>query len=347
MKKLASLLVVASMLTGVLVGCGSGNNTPVKSAEVTSKAGDTEVAAGVEPIVLKAAHAISEQTSYHKGMEKFKEEVEKRTEGKIKIELYPNGQLGNERDAVEGMQLGTIDITLVAAAVLTSFAPDMAVLDYPFAFDDAAHARRFMASSAGDKFKEQLKAQQFNVLGYFENGFRNVYSVKPIRSIEDFKGVKIRTMENEIHMAAFNKLGAIATPMASGEVFAGLQQKTIDAAENASEDVITRSFHEVVTSLTRTGHVYGFLGLGISDMALAKIPADLVPAIEEAGKIASEYQAELITQSNTDAERDLPGYGVEVYDIDREALAKATQEEIKSKFSFNKAVFAEIENTRQ
>jgi len=147
--------------------------------------------------------------------------------------------------------------------------------------------------------------------------------MRPVQKLEDFKGLKIRTMENEFQIAAFNALGAIATPMAYGDVFTGLQQGTIDAAENANANVLAQNFYEITKNITRTEHLFTFIAISISDKAWNKIPEDLRPAFAAAVKAGCVAQRQYLLDANTEAEKELVAKGVTFYDIDKASLKAA------------------------
>lgn len=292
------------MASAALSGCGAGG----------SAGGDDEV------IRLKFGIVNSDSSNYYFGCQAIAEEVREATDGKIEITIYPSGQLGNERDLYEGAQLGSIDMFYAANAVMSSFIPEMSVLDQPFLFEDADEAHRVIDGKLGDLIAEKAEVQGIHIVGWMESGFRNVFANRPIQTVDDFEGLKIRTMENSMHMELFNSLGTMATPMASGDVFTGLQQKTIDAAENAVSDVLFNKYYEVTKNITYTQHLFVFMGVGLSDRAWDKIPDDLKPAFTEAVKRGCATQRQLLVEANEAAEKELKELGVQFYEIDREAL---------------------------
>lgn len=319
-RKLGFILATAVAISG-LVGCGGGTDAPAIPSESTVSAG----AASGDVIQLKLGLVDPEGSNYHQGALAIAEEVEKATDGKISITVYAGGQLGNERDMYEGAQLGSIDICTVASAVMTSFVPEMAVLDQPFLFSNADEAHRVIDGRLGELIADKTAAQGVHMVGWMESGFRNVFSVKPISTIEDFKGVKIRTMENDIHMAAFNALGAIATPMASGEQFTALQQHTIDAAENATANVLANNYYEITKDITNTNHLFVFIGVGVSDKAWNRIPDDLKESFVAGVKAGCDRQRQYLADANVAAESELADKGVTFHDIDKEDLKAVVQ----------------------
>lgn len=299
----AGMLAAGALLAAALTGCSAGGDS-----------GQDDV------IRLKFGIVNSDTTNYYLGCEAIADEVRKATDGRIEITVYPSGQLGNERDLYEGAQLGSIDMFYAANAVMSSFIPEMAVLDQPFLFEDADEAHRVIDGKLGDLIVEKAEEQGIHIVGWMESGFRNVFSTRPVQSSDDFAGLKIRTMENSMHMQLFNSLGAMATPMASGDVFTGLQQKTIDAAENAVSDVLANKFYEVTKNITYTNHLFVFMGVGVSDRAWDKIPDDLKDVFAEAVKRGCDTQRQLLVEANEAAEQELTTLGVQFYEIDRQSL---------------------------
>jgi tripartite ATP-independent transporter DctP family solute receptor len=282
-----------------------------------------------DSMTIKLGMVDPDGSNYHKGALAIAEEVDKATNGRVKIEVFPGSQLGNERDMYEGAQMGTIEMFVAANAVMTNFIPEMIVLDQPFLFANADQAHRVIDGKLGNLINQKILAQGLRVAGWMESGFRNVFSSRPVATIDDFKGLKIRTMENKLHMAAFNGLGAIATPMASGEVFTALQQKTIDAAENAIANVIANRYYEITKNITFTNHVFVFMGVIVSDKTWQRIPADLREAFAAAVKAGCDRQRQLLVEANTAAEKDLRGMGVKFFEIPQEQLAAKVEPAIR------------------
>jgi tripartite ATP-independent transporter DctP family solute receptor len=274
-----------------------------------------------DTVTIKLGMVDPDGSNYHKGALGIAEEVEKATNGRVKIQVFPGSQLGNERDMYEGAQMGTIEMFVAANAVMTNFIPEMIVLDQPFLFANADQAHRVIDGKLGGLINQKIQAQGLRVVGWMESGFRNVFSSRPVATIDDFKGLKIRTMENKLHMAAFNGLGAIATPMASGEVFTALQQKTIDAAENAIANVIANRYYEITKNITFTNHVFVFMGVIISDKTWQRIPADLRDAFSAAVKAGCNRQRQMLVDANMSAEKELRGMGVKFFEIPADQLA--------------------------
>lgn len=201
--------------------------------------------------------SVPQNSHYGVAVDKFAEEVEKRTEGRYKIQNFYASALGNEREAIEAVQLGTLDLVLTSTGPVPNFVPDLAILDIPFLFRDYDHARSTLDGPVGQELLTKFEPVGIKALAWAENGFRHMTnSQRSVRSPEDLKGLKMRTMENPIHMEAYKGFGIIPTPMAISEVFTALQQGTVDGQENPVSVIQAWKFDQVQKHLTLTGHVY-------------------------------------------------------------------------------------------
>jgi tripartite ATP-independent periplasmic transporter solute receptor, DctP family len=202
---------------------------------------------GAEPVVvLKAGHAVDPSHPYHRGLVEFARLIENRTNGKYRIDLYPSAQLGNERDMIEGLQLGTLDLVVTSTGPVSNFVPRMGVVDLPYLFKNRQHAYTVLDGPIGESLLEGFKGNGIVGLAFWENGFRCLTnSRRPIKTPEDVKGLKIRTMEN---IATFKCLGASPTPMAWSEVFTSLQQGVLDGQENPISIIYHQRIYEVQKS---------------------------------------------------------------------------------------------------
>jgi tripartite ATP-independent transporter DctP family solute receptor len=227
-------------------------------------------------VVLKLGHAVAPEHPYHLGAVRYSDLVAQRTKNKVKIEVYPSTQLGNERDMVEGLQLGTIDLVVTSTGPLGGFVPRMFVVDLPFLFRDREHAYKVLDGPIGRELLDAFSAKGIKGLAFWENGFRQITnSVRPIEKPEDLRGIKIRTMENKVHLSAFKAFGASPTPMAWSEVYTALQQKTIDAQENPIAIIYFQKIYEVQKYLALTGHFYSPTPLLMSLKAFNNLPKNI------------------------------------------------------------------------
>ena len=189
---------------------------------------------------------------------------------------------------------------------------------------DFAHA--VVDGEVGDKIAEACLAQQgIRLLGWYDTGFRNIYSTMSLNSIEELQGLKIRTMQSDLHTATFEALGCLPTPMSSSEVYTSLSQGTIDAAENCDSYVMNQSLYEVCPYIINTGHFYGFCVIMMAESVFQSLTEEQQQIILDAADNSVAYQREVMAQQNTDAVDFLKEKGVEFIDLDRDALKEAVQ----------------------
>ena len=207
--------------------------------------------------MLRINIALAQNSHYGVAIDTLAREVERRTDGRYKVQTFYSSALGAERESVEGVQLGTLDLTLTSTGPLPNFVPDVAILDIPFLFRDYAHARAVLDGPIGQELLTKFQAKGMVGLAWAENGFRHMTNSKrPVNVPEDLKGLKMRTMENPIHIEAYRQFGILPTPMAFTEVFTALQQGTVDGQENPLSVITAAKLDQVQKYLSLTGHVY-------------------------------------------------------------------------------------------
>jgi tripartite ATP-independent transporter DctP family solute receptor len=275
-------------------------------------------------VVLKAGHVLAPVHPYHVGMEKFAELVAAKTNGEVKVEVFHSSQLGNERELVEALQMGTTDICLISTAPMAGFSKDFLVYDLPYLFTSPAQAYAILDGPIGQATMEGIKKADLIGLGFWENGFRNITNSKlEIKTPADLKGLKIRTMENKIHMATFRALGADPTPIASGEVFTALQQQTVDGQENPLTGIFTSKYYEVQKYLSLTEHFYSPAPLIIGLEAWNKLNADQQKAVQAAADEAKAFQRELNQKEVAQSQKELEAKGMVISTVDKAAWKAA------------------------
>jgi tripartite ATP-independent transporter DctP family solute receptor len=215
---------------------------------------------------LKLAVVTPSHHAYAVGAGEFARLVKKGTNGEVIIKVYPSGQLGKgERELLEGLQLGTIDLAVTATGPVSNFSPNMGVVDLPFLFTSPEHVDEVLDGPVGRALLDGLESAGIKGLSFFENGFRNfTNSRRPLKKPEDFEGLKFRTMENPVHLASVRQLGAQAVPMSWGEVYTSLQTKVIDGQENPIAIIHAYKLSEVQKYLSLTGHFYSPAPLSMS-----------------------------------------------------------------------------------
>lgn len=206
---------------------------------------------------MKMNISIAQNSHYGVAIDTFAREVEARTNGRYKIQNFYAGALGAERESVEGVQLGTLDLTMTSTGPIPNFVPEVAILDIPFLFRDYAQARAVLDGPIGQELLQKFPGKNMIALAWGENGFRHMTNSKrPVNLPEDLKGLKMRTMENPIHIQAYKQFGILPTPMAFTEVFTALQQGTVDGQENPLSVITAAKLDQVQKNLSLTGHVY-------------------------------------------------------------------------------------------
>jgi tripartite ATP-independent transporter DctP family solute receptor len=207
--------------------------------------------------VMKISISIAQNSHQGVAIDTFGKEVEKRTGGRYKVQSFYSGSLGGERESIEAVQLGTQELAFSSTGPVPNFVPEAKILDIPFLFRDKAHARAVLDGPIGQEMLAKFEPKGFKALAWGENGIRHMTNSKrSVNAPEDLKGLKMRTMENPVHVAAYKGLGIVTTPMAFPEVFTALQQGTVDGQENPLSVIMASKFDQVQKHLTLTGHVY-------------------------------------------------------------------------------------------
>jgi tripartite ATP-independent transporter DctP family solute receptor len=273
---------------------------------------------------IRFATAIEPESHYANGMRKFKELAEKYSGGDIEVQLFYSGQLGGERDMVEALGMGMLEMTICSSAPMVNFSKDFMVFDLPFLVTERAKAFDVLDGEVGRKILDTMDSKGVKSLGFWENGFRNITNSKrPIKVPGDLKDIKIRTMENPIHMDLFRTLGANPTPMAWGELFLALQQGTVDAQENPLIIIETSKYPEVQKYLTLSGHVYAPSVVSISKSIFEAYPKEIQDVILKSENEARDWEREFCIQKDNELVEVLKKQGMEVIEIDKEAWSKA------------------------
>ncbi len=279
MKKLIAVLLVG-MLIAALTGCGGQKKTEQAAGGGGEKKIEIKLAG-----TLPKGHAITDACFV------FKEELEKLTNGKVEVKVFPNLQLGGGREIIEGVQMGNIQMAESSLAPMAGFNKTFLAFNLPYLFPTRDAAYKFLDGPLATEMKNSVESKGFKILEYWDNGYRQLTNSKrPVRTPADLKGLKIRTMENPVHMEAFRQLGANPTPMAFGEVFTALQQGAIDGEENAYNNITSMKFQEVQKYVTETGHFYDVTAFLINPDFFNKLPKDIQDAVKKAARTATEYQ---------------------------------------------------------
>ena len=324
-KRVLSVLMASAMMVAVLAGCSSSSTGSASGGSSAASGSEAAQSEGGEYAMISGT-TTPDNHPYNLGLVKMSELVAEKSNGAVTLDVFGNSQLGNERDLLEGLQLGSLQITCVSTAPLAGFTDSFLVFDLPFIFETTEQARAVMDSEVGTEILNSVEDQGMKGLAWFENGFRNVTNSKlPITVPDDLKGIKIRTMENPMHMEAFRVMGADPTPMAMGDVFTALQQGTIDAQENPVPIINTNKFQEVQDYISMTGHLFSPAPVFISTDYFNSLPAEYQTAVQEAATEAVPYQREQIDEQNVTGLESLQAAGMEVNEPEKEPFKDATK----------------------
>ena len=268
---------------------------------------------------------------------KFAEEVERLSDGRIKIQVYANSTLGGDRELLESCKDGDIPFVVQNTAPQVTFMPDLAVFDVPCTFEDLNECREVLDDP---EFNSLISAVYekggYQLLGIADQGFRVMSTNKAVQSISDFKGQKIRTMENPYHLAFWKAIGANPTPMSFSEVYIGLQQHTIDAQENPYEVIVSNRLYEQQKYVVETNHLPHLITLIMNDEFFKNMPAEDQAILKEAAATATEYARQASDERISDRVNTIEASGTEILKIDektRQAIIEASsavREQIRS-----------------
>lgn len=260
---------------------------------------------------------------------RFKAAFEKKTAGKHRADLFPNGQLGSEEATVSNAQLGTLDFSILAINNVTPFSPTVGVLTLPYVIQSAEEAKKLTMGPVGKELTDNtVRDAGVRIVGWAYSGFRVLTnSKKPVRTLADLKGLKIRVPKNEIMIASYQAWGINPTPMAWSETFTALQQRVVDGQDNPYITVSAMKFNEVQKYVTNIRYVFSLEPLIVSEAVFKKQPADVQKAILEAGAEATESSYQYLLATEDKIRKELVAKGMEISDPadgEKEWIAKAT-----------------------
>lgn len=328
-KRILSGALFVAMLCTMLTSCGSNpttsNNGTSGDGTSASQSDSTGFDSADSPSYeLKLGHVQTSTHSYHIGAMYFAEQIEERSGGKIKVDVYPSSQLGSERDLVEGVQMGTLDMAIVGVGVLANFDPSFEIFNLPFLFNDREHAYKVLGGEFGaEKFKQ---LEQFDIvgLGYYENGFFDILSNKKVEVPSDAAGLNIRTMENAVYMGIFQAIGANPVPMAFSEVYTALQNGTVDGASVSITALTPTKFHEVASNFAILDMCFTPTPLIMSKEILSGMPESYQELIREVAAESVTVQWDETVRQEEEAKKEMEAAGCVINTVqDRQAWIDA------------------------
>jgi C4-dicarboxylate-binding protein DctP len=255
-----------------------------------------------EPIVIKFSHVVAPDTPKGKAAEKFKALAEERTHGRVRIELYPNSQLYKDKEELEALQLGAVQML---APSVSKFGPlgikEFEAFDLPYIFPSTEALRRVTDGPVGRDLLKKLEPKGILGLAYWDNGFSTITANKPIKKLEDLKGVKMRIQSSKVLEATYRHIGALPQVMAFSEVYQALQTGVVDAVETTPSNSYTQKFYEVQKYLTVSDHTYVGYAVIVNKKFWEGLPADIRAALESAMKDATVYCNAIAEKENEEA----------------------------------------------
>ncbi len=288
MKKFIVLLVVTALLA---VGCSGGNNEAAESTDV--RQGE---------FTIKVGLVTPEQDIATQSMRHFESEIERLSEGRVDVELFPGGALGGSADIFNGVQDGTIEMCVNIYPPFAQFTDSFLLYNLPYLFKDKSVAFEFLDSDIAKDIATSIEDKGFKQLAIFDGGYRNVTNnAAAVHSPEDLKGLKIRTLNNPVQLDYFKAYGANPTPLPYGDIYVGLQTKTIDGQENSFSNIASMKFNEVQSFVTDTQHAFDPVGMFINTTIFAEYPEDVQAIIIEAAASTQLFNRELAVTLETDS----------------------------------------------
>lgn len=320
LKKSVAVLLAGMMVMG-LAACGSsGSKTaeaPKEAEQKEAVSNESEKSSSAEAVVIKLAHNVTIGGTEDEAVNKFAELVSEKTGGTVTIQVYGGGQLGDEADLLEGLQLGTVDACLATSAYLSNLVPQFALLDVPFLFADLSDVRAKLEGEAGDELKDLLlNDQKMRVLGFWNSGFRVMLTKSaPITSLADIQNRKMRAPEVPVYIDMFKALGAAPTAIPFSEVYTSINSGVVDGVEVCAEEMYTMKFHEVGNYIAKTNHIFSTMIPIISEKVFSSLTEEQQAAVLEAAAEATDYEWETFTEADEHALKEMEASGVTVNEL--------------------------------
>ncbi|RXH11636.1 DctP family TRAP transporter solute-binding subunit [Bradyrhizobium guangzhouense] len=295
------------------------------------------VAEAQSPIIIKFSHVVANDTPKGKGALKFKELAEKYTDGKVKVEVYPNSSLYKDKEEIEALQLGSVQMLAPSTA---KFAPlgvkEFEALDLPWLFKDDDTYAAAMKGPLGKYLFDKLQAKGIKGLAYWDNGFHMVSANKPLIKPADFQGLKFRISGSKIADQYFRNVGSIPQIMAFSEVYQALQTGVVDGCENTPSNYLTQKFYEVQKDITVSNHAHLQYAVIVNSKFWDGLPADIRGQLEKAMSEATDYTNSIARKENEDALAEIKKSGKTTLHSLTDADRKAWQEAMRPTYTWAK-----------
>ena len=279
-----------------------------------------------KPITLKAGYNTVRQYPHARAIERFVNRVAERTGENLQIQTFPSEQAGNERQMLDAIVLGNLDIAKVSTGVISTVVPEFGVFDLPYVFRDLNHMMATIKSKVGQDLVAKLEARNVKVLFWMEQGTRSFYTAsKPVRAPSDLKGMKIRTIASPVMVDTINALGASATPMGFGDLYLGLKSGVVDGAENAPDAIWYAKHYEVAKYFTITNHFRTPVVVVMNKAKFDALPPEYKEIIMVTAQETQDWAGTLYSQVSAALMSSLQKAGMTIIDADEQAFRKAVE----------------------
>jgi len=279
-----------------------------------------------KPITLKAGYNTVRQYPHARAIERFVNRVAERTGENLQIQTFPSEQAGNERQMLDAIILGNLDIAKVSTGVISTVVPEFGVFDLPYVFRDLNHMMATIKSKVGQDLVAKLEARNVKVLFWMEQGTRSFYTAsKPVRTPSDLKGMKIRTIASPVMVDTINALGASATPMGFGDLYLGLKSGVVDGAENAPDAIWYAKHYEVAKYFTITNHFRTPVVVVMNKAKFDALPPEYKEIIMVTAQETQDWAGTLYSQVSAALMSSLQKAGMNIIDADEQAFRKAVE----------------------
>ena len=318
MKRFLAFLMIFCMFVG-LTACGSSESTPSGDEQPGQQTGEPEYE-------WTLAHHLAEASQQHKGFLKFADDVYEKSGGRIKINISFGAALGSQRELIEQVNLGTIEMALGEASLLANYCKAFGLICAPFTFIDENQYIDVASNVINDDLNTMLAANSnLRNIAWLYGGTRDVYATKPLTSLDDLQDLKIRTPESPAFVEGFTALGANPTAIAANEMYTSIQQGVVEAMEGSLETAYTYKIYEVAKNCLRTSHILAGCDLVMNNNLYESLPDDLKDIITECAAEMVAYEGQLVAETDSEYYAMLEDEGVIFTDLSEEERARAVE----------------------
>lgn len=322
-KKFMAMVMSGVLVVGMLTGCSSSSSSgnsetePVSSQEKEETA---DAAASGEKVTLTLATTQASTTSIVQTITEMADNIREASNGTIDIQIFPDSTMGGQNEYLEGVSIGTVDMCLIAAGALETFYDQYAVYSVPFLLRNVDHTYHFYESEDGQAINDEfINRTGIRVLECYDEGFRQVFSKRPVKNLADFAGLKIRIPDNPLYVSTFNALGCSATVVALGDLYTGLQTGLVDSFELPTGSAYGNSVYEQVDYCTITNHIGGAMFILINDNVWNKLSPEQQDIIKQYAAEASEKNRDNVTQNDEEQWKIMKESGIEFIELTDDA----------------------------